>query len=176
MFCLRSQRIKTIRIDDKILKLQLWDTAGQERFRSIIASYYRGAHAVLIVYDITNAISFHNVEKWHEEAAMHMRSNGPMLLVGNKADNERAREVSGSEGRLLAARLGMQFVETSAKTDIGVDRAFHTLASQAKTTREIAALGETRRENRHVVGPSVRIHEVKERSSNFYSPNCCSTT
>ena len=54
-------KIRTIERDGKRIKLQIWDTAGQERFRSITSTYYRGAHAVIVVYDITNGQSFANV-------------------------------------------------------------------------------------------------------------------
>ncbi len=46
-------KVKTIKIDGKRVKLQMWDTAGQERFRTITKSYYRGAHGIIVVYDIT---------------------------------------------------------------------------------------------------------------------------
>ena len=54
-------KIKTIRLDQKKVKMQIWDTAGQERFRTITAAYYRGAHGVLLVYDVTDERSFENV-------------------------------------------------------------------------------------------------------------------
>ena len=54
-------KIKTIRLDNKKVKMQIWDTAGQERFRTITAAYYRGAHGVLLVYDVTDERSFENV-------------------------------------------------------------------------------------------------------------------
>ncbi|WBY58514.1 ras-related protein Rab-1B [Plasmodium yoelii yoelii] len=57
-------KIKTIEIDDKIIKLQIWDTAGQERFRTITSSYYRGAQGIIIVYDVTDRDSFNNVKNW----------------------------------------------------------------------------------------------------------------
>eukprot|EP01083_Nonionella_stella_P172877 594594_1 len=56
--------IKTLEIDGKTVKLQIWDTAGQERFRTITSSYYRGAHGIIIVYDITDKESFDNVRQW----------------------------------------------------------------------------------------------------------------
>ena len=50
------------------MKLQIWDTAGQERFRTITRAYYRGASAIIIVYDVTNEKSFRDVHNWYEMA------------------------------------------------------------------------------------------------------------
>ena len=55
-------KIKTVDLDGKVVKLQIWDTAGQERFRTITCSYYRGAHGIIIVYDVTDTESFDNVK------------------------------------------------------------------------------------------------------------------
>ena len=44
-----------------------WDTAGQERFRTITSSYYRGAHGIIVVYDVTDKQSFNNVKQWLHE-------------------------------------------------------------------------------------------------------------
>lgn len=48
-------------LDEQVVKLQIWDTAGQERFRTLTSSYYRGAHGIIIVYDVTDRDSFENV-------------------------------------------------------------------------------------------------------------------
>ena len=48
------QKLKTVKMDDQVIKLQIWDTAGQERFRNLTASYYRGAQGIIIVYDVTD--------------------------------------------------------------------------------------------------------------------------
>ena len=56
-----------IKVEDKILKLQVWDTAGQESFRSITKIFYRGAHVVILAYSIINALSFENLTDWLRE-------------------------------------------------------------------------------------------------------------
>uniref|UniRef100_A0A915EDT1 Rab6 n=1 Tax=Ditylenchus dipsaci TaxID=166011 RepID=A0A915EDT1_9BILA len=55
---------KTMYLEDRTVRLQLWDTAGQERFRSLIPSYIRDSTVAVVVYDITNANSFHQTSKW----------------------------------------------------------------------------------------------------------------
>ncbi len=60
-------KIQTLDIDGKVVKLQLWDTAGQERFRTIASSFYRGAHGIIVVYDVTDKESFINVKHWMNE-------------------------------------------------------------------------------------------------------------
>ena len=58
-----------------------WDTAGQERFRTISSTYYRGAHGIIIVYDITNIESFHSVKRWMQEIEKYAKENVAKLLV-----------------------------------------------------------------------------------------------
>ena len=76
-----EQKIRTIELDGKTIKLQIWDTAGQERFRTISSTYYRGAHGIIVVYDITNLDSFNNVKRWLEEINKYARENVNKLLV-----------------------------------------------------------------------------------------------
>ena len=56
-----------IKVEEKILKLQIWDTAGQECFRSITKIFYRGAHVVLLSYSILQGASFENLSTWLKE-------------------------------------------------------------------------------------------------------------
>jgi len=53
-----------VNLDEKSVHVQIWDTAGQERYRSMASAYYRGAVGALLVYDITRASSFENLDKW----------------------------------------------------------------------------------------------------------------
>ena len=70
-------KIKNIDIDDKVVKLHIWDTAGQERFKTITATYYKGAHGIILVYDITDRQTFSDLENWLEEC----RNNGSPEVV-----------------------------------------------------------------------------------------------
>ena len=80
-------KIRTVELEGKTVKLQIWDTAGQERFRTITSSYYRGAHGIIVVYDVTDAESFANVKTWLQEIDRYGNEAGvAKLIVGNKSD------------------------------------------------------------------------------------------
>jgi small GTP-binding protein len=108
----------------------MWDTSGQERFRAITPSYYRGSHGFLVVYDVTNRESFHNLQNWMEEIERSLTKEGtPMILIGNKIDAASGyrRQVSREDGQAFAQEHKMSFLETSAKNAENVDTAFHEL-------------------------------------------------
>lgn len=116
---------KKLLIQDHRVKVQIWDTAGQERYRSITNAYYKGAKGALIVYDISNKVSFENVEKWMKEVQVMGESDMYFILIGNKADLDDKREVSTEQGEEKAKNLGIAFMETSAKTSHNVDNVFN---------------------------------------------------
>ncbi|BFZ57285.1 GTP-binding protein [Savitreella phatthalungensis] len=127
-------KIKNITLDDKRVKLQIWDTAGQERFRTITTVYYRGAQGILLVYDVTAASSFDNVKTWFSNIQEHAAEDVSVILIGNKCDCDPAsRQVTYEQGKQLADSLGIQFVEASAKTNVGVEDAFLSLARHVKS-------------------------------------------
>jgi Ras-related protein Rab-8A len=126
-------KIRTIELDGKRIKLQIWDTAGQERFRTITTAYYRGAMGILLVYDVTDEKSFHNIRTWHQNIDQHASEGVNKILVGNKSDWVDKRAVTIEQGRDLANEFGIKFMETSAKQNDGVEDAFFTLARDIKT-------------------------------------------
>ena len=109
-----------------------WDTAGQERFRTITSSYYRGAHGIIVVYDVTDQESFNNVKQWLHEIDRYACENVNKLLVGNKSDLTSKRVVSFDAAKEFADNLGIEFLETSAKNATNVEQAFMTMAAQIK--------------------------------------------
>ncbi|KAJ1734271.1 ras GTPase [Coemansia sp. RSA 2049] len=125
-------KIRTIELDGKTVKLQIWDTAGQERFRTITSSYYRGAHGIIVVYDVTDGETFSNVKQWLQEIDRYASEGVNKLLVGNKSDLEDKRKVDVTEAKDFADSLSISFLETSAKDSTNVEKAFMTMAGQIK--------------------------------------------
>ncbi|CAL9187304.1 ras-related protein RIC1 isoform X2 [Musa acuminata AAA Group] len=125
-------KIRTVEQDGKTIKLQIWDTAGQERFRTITSSYYRGAHGIIVVYDVTDQESFNNVKQWLNEIDRYASENVNKLLVGNKCDLTDGRVVSYETGKAFADEIGIPFLETSAKDSTNVEKAFMTMAADIK--------------------------------------------
>jgi len=121
-------KIKTIELKGKKIKLQIWDTAGQERFHTITTSYYRGAMGIMLVYDITNSKSFENIAKWLRNIDEHANEDVEKMILGNKCDMDENRQVPKDRGEVIAREHGIKFMETSAKNNINIERAFQELA------------------------------------------------
>ena len=120
-------KVKTLEINNKRVKMQIWDTAGQERFRTVVSTYFKGAHGILLLYDVTNKDSFKNLENWLIEIEKNSNQKVLKILIGNKCDLTEDREITTEEGQTFANRNGMEFMETSAKMNTNVSEAFTTL-------------------------------------------------
>ncbi|XP_078530078.1 EF-hand calcium-binding domain-containing protein 4B isoform X1 [Lissotriton helveticus] len=106
--------VKTVTVDNCQVALQLWDTAGQERYRSITKQFFRKADGVIVMYDITCKQSFSAVRQWLISIEEGAGDNVPVLLLGNKTDNEKEREVPNGLGEQLAKDFNLTFYECSA--------------------------------------------------------------
>ena len=93
------------------------------------ASYYRGAHGIIIVYDVTDRETFDNVKQWMNEIERFANDNVCKVLVGNKVDLVEKRQVSKQDGEDLAKQYDIPYIETSAKSNISVEDSFITMAS-----------------------------------------------
>lgn len=109
--------------------MQIWDTAGQERFRTITKTYYKGAHGIILTYDVTDSASFKNIKNWIKQIEANAQNNVCKVLVGNKCDRP-DRNVNEEEGAKLAEEYKMKFFETSAKTNQNVNEVFDFLTKE----------------------------------------------
>ena len=126
-------KIRTLEVDGKTIKLQIWDTAGQERFKTITSSYYKGAHGIIVVYDVTDKESFKNIDTWMNEVEKHASDNVSRILVGNKNDLSDSRQVTTDEGKELSDQYNIRFMETSAKESANVEEAFTLMTKEIKS-------------------------------------------
>uniref|UniRef100_A0A672GEG1 RAB37, member RAS oncogene family n=1 Tax=Salarias fasciatus TaxID=181472 RepID=A0A672GEG1_SALFA len=159
--CFRSSQNKVVTVDNVKVKLQIWDTAGQERFRSVTHAYYRDAHALLLLYDITSKSSFDNIRAWLTEIHEYAQSDVVIMLLGNKADMSSERAIRRDEGERLAREYSVPFMETSAKTGVNVELAFTAVAKELK-----------HRAVQHPNEPKFQIHEYIEAQKE--KSGCCS--
>ncbi|KAL5569463.1 hypothetical protein UlMin_026038 [Ulmus minor] len=161
-------KIKLLSVGGKNLKLTIWDTAGQERFGTVISSYYRGAHGIILVYDVTRRETFTNLlNTWSKEVELY--SSNPecvKILVGNKVDKEKEREVTREEGIALAEEHKCLFLECSAKTRENVQQCFKDLVLKIL---EVPSLLEN--------GSAVVKKQMMKRKHDYHSSRgggCCS--
>ena len=159
-------RFRTVKIDNKTVKLQIWDTAGQERFRTITSAYYRGADGIIMVYDVTSQDSFDHVNDWLKEVNRYAAEGTCKLLVGNKSDRSTDRVVTSEQAKEFADEIGVPFLETSAKSAANVEEAFLTMAGELIKQR--IARGQNGREDEKEkveLGGGKRAKQIME--------NCC---
>uniref|UniRef100_A0A8C3X1Q3 Calcium release activated channel regulator 2A n=1 Tax=Catagonus wagneri TaxID=51154 RepID=A0A8C3X1Q3_9CETA len=133
-------RVKTVHVDDSKVALQLWDTAGQERYRCITQQFFRKADGVVVMYDLTARQSFLAVRQWLSSVEEAVGDRLPVLLLGNKIDNEKEREVPRGLGEQLAKENNLIFYECSACSGHNAEESLLHLArilkEQEDTVRE----------------------------------------
>ena len=114
-----------VKIDNKIIKLQIWDTCGQEIYQSLIANFYRNSSLAIMVYGINNRTSFEHIDHWLKEIKRSSNPDAKIILIGNKVDLEDERVVSYEEAKKYAEDLEFSnFFETSAKSGFNIQEVF----------------------------------------------------
>eukprot|EP01105_Mastigella_eilhardi_P006432 TRINITY_DN1800_c0_g1_i1.p2 TRINITY_DN1800_c0_g1~~TRINITY_DN1800_c0_g1_i1.p2 ORF type:complete len:170 (-),score=47.73 TRINITY_DN1800_c0_g1_i1:37-546(-) len=139
------------------------------RFRTFTPTHFRGAHGVILVYDITDAVSFRNLRQWLQDCDQYV-GNAPLnkLLVGNKCDLPEKRAVEFGTAKKFAETLGVPFVETSAKDSTNVVQAFTQMVTdileRVKNEQQAAAAGGTTQDT-VVVGTTASNKQESTHSS-----------
>ena len=104
--------------------IKVWDTAGQEKFAVMAKSYYKRAHGMIIACAINNRGTFENLRTWLNSVRENAEAEIQIILIANKCDLEEEREIKKEEIKSKADELGIEFFETSARTNYNVDEAF----------------------------------------------------
>ena len=118
-----------VKVDDKIIKLQIWDTCGQEAYRSLIKNFYRNASLAIIVYSVEDSQSFIDINIWLKQIKTYGTSSCKIFLIGNKIDTN-DRKVSTEQGIKCKNDFFFDcFMETSAKEGINTKELFVNCAT-----------------------------------------------
>ena len=166
-----------------------------ERYRSITSAYYKGAKGVIVVYDICRKVSFDNIDKWIDDFKSKADEDAVILIIGNKSDLQDKREVNTEEVKLKAEKYKMAFMETSAKNNENVSKAFLQLFKEIikiykeKNSDTINDIEESKKKNSGKVynkskggsitglsgGYTIQIDVTEDNSENneFAEKNCC---
>jgi small GTP-binding protein len=121
---------KSFRVKEDLLEVILWDLAGQSKFQTMRKHFYQGAEAIILIFDLTNPISFKSIKNWYDDVIKNMDKRFKMIgyIFGNKSDLVDERRVQESEGLALAKVLNLEYIETSALTGNNVEYAFYKVA------------------------------------------------
>ncbi|XP_060103253.1 EF-hand calcium-binding domain-containing protein 4B [Heteronotia binoei] len=149
-------RVKTMAVDNSQVALQLWDTAGQERYQSMAKQFFRKADGIIVMYDITARNTFLAVKQWLVNIEEAAGENIPVLLLGNKTDHEKEREVPNGLGEHLAKDYNLIFYECSALSGHNIKESVTHLARILKEQED------------KVKEKTVQLHEGSKRKP------CCS--
>lgn len=122
-------KLRILDINDKKIKLQMWDTESRERFRTIggDSSSYRGTHAVIVVFDVTDQASFNNVKNWLLECDRYTPEKTLRYIVGNKCELVSKTVVDYSTANKFARQRGLKYFECSSKYSINTANIFSTI-------------------------------------------------
>lgn len=122
-------KLKNIKINDENIKLQLWDTAGQERFKTITSNYYRGAHCIFLVFDMSDTDTLTNISVWMEEVKQKC-DDGLFIIVGNKMELQNIKEKEITKILKINEIDDTCFYKVSAKDATNVDEMFDSVTKK----------------------------------------------
>ena len=118
------------------VRLIIWVTSSAKWMNSITSMYIKGSDGLILIFDLTNRISFKHLVSWIYEIQKYRKRKIPTILVGNKSDLVDEREVVKNEIELFRKTFKLEYIKTSAKTDKGVDDAFYTLTRLILANRD----------------------------------------
>jgi len=141
---------KQVEIDGSACVLDIMDTAGQEEYSALRDQYMKTGEGFILVYSVTSRQSFEFTSKLRTNI-LRMKSESsdfPIVLIGNKKDLNSERQVSEDEGKNLADKFKIPFIETSAKTNENVAEAFHRLVREILRYRQVHPMKKNKEKKR----------------------------
>ena len=165
-------KIRNVEVEGKNIKLQVWDCAGQERFRSITSSYYRGAHGVLLVYDITDRSTFESLNHWYDEVDKLCNFSSEIFIIGNKSDME-DRKVNYEDGEKFAESLDCRFTETNEKEDQNVEKIVNQMAENLYQKELKKKELKDSKEDSRSLNQTIRVGQKVGRKKRRKTQRCC---
>ena len=153
----------------KTIRIKIWDTAGQERYKSLTQGYFRNAEGIMIVYDVTNSVSFENLKYWIQSIKTHIdidKGEVPAIIIGNKIDIFE-REVKKEDAEAFAKEQKFKYFETSAKNGNGINECIKFLVN--------TILRNTDNKEEEMEKKFIQIHKENENSSKISKKmdKCC---
>lgn len=116
-------------IKDRKTKINLIDVCGDSKLLPATRTLMRDVQGCVCVFDVTRKETFEDLTVWFEEIISH-ENIFKKVLAGNKCDQADTRQVTEEEGKAVAEKYGMEYVETSASKALNVDTAFMDLVNQ----------------------------------------------
>jgi small GTP-binding protein len=128
---------KNFRVGDYTVEIILWDLAGQTKFETMRKHFYQGSEAILLIFDLTNPITFRNIRNWYEDIKRNTQNGSNLIgyIFGNKSDLIEERKIKESDALKLADELNLNYIETSAKTGKNLENAFYKIAETVIGTK-----------------------------------------
>ncbi len=160
-------RSKIVKIDNKSVKLIIYDTAGQQRFKSITKNFYRCSNGIILVYDISDKITFDNLKEWIKTVKKNADSSVEIVIVANKTDLE--KQVSTEQGKSFALENSIDYIETSAKSGSCIHELFDLIVHNI-LKKEVSV---DKKDESPKLMHETKIKQVNKNNSKRSNQVCC---
>lgn len=118
------------RLHNKKITLNVWDTVGQEKYQSLSKMFYKDAHIIILVYDISNEKSFNDIKDiWLKDIETMGEQFKILVLAGNKCDLYENEEIPEEKATTFAKEINAKVIFCSAKTNSGINEMFEYCAN-----------------------------------------------
>ncbi|XP_056104446.1 GTP-binding protein RAD isoform X1 [Rhinichthys klamathensis goyatoka] len=153
---------RSLVVDDEETSILLYDIWEQDNSQWLKDQCMRMGDAYIIVYSVTDKSSFEKASELRIQLRRARQSeNIPIILVGNKSDLVRSREVSVDEGSACAVVFDCKFIETSASLHHNVRDLFEGIVRQIRLRKD------SKEENARRMANCKRRESISKKAKRF---------